>query len=261
MWTKLRPFVRAFLDQASKMFELSIYTHGNREYAVAMARLLDPHKQLFAERIISAGDSTQMWTKDSDIALTLDSTLLILDDTRAVWPRHAANLLHAERYLFFPSCVRSYQVPHKCLLDMGTDESASQGMLATALGILSEVHSSVFAASAPGQEDVREHLTRRRRQVLRGVHIAFSCVMPIQDPRPEGHELWQLALQLGAQCSREVGPHITHVVSRATGSDKVRWAARHKAAVVSPEWLVAAGFRWQRLPEASFPVQELNEDN
>ena len=56
------------------------------------------------------GDSTQMWTKDSDIALTLDSTLLILDDTRAVWPRHAANLLHAERYLYFPSCVRSYQV-------------------------------------------------------------------------------------------------------------------------------------------------------
>ena len=49
------------------------------------------------------------------------------------------------------------------------------------------------------------------------------------------------ALQLGAQCSREVGPHITHVVSRTTGSDKVRWAARHKAAVVSPEWLVAAG--------------------
>ena len=40
--------------QASKMFELSIYTHGNREYAVAMARLLDPRKQLFAERIISA---------------------------------------------------------------------------------------------------------------------------------------------------------------------------------------------------------------
>ena len=51
-----------------------------------------------------------MLTKDTDIALTLDSTLLILDDTRAVWPRHAANLLHAERYLFFPSCVRSYQV-------------------------------------------------------------------------------------------------------------------------------------------------------
>ena len=43
------------------------------------------------------------------------------------------------------------QVPHKCLLDMGTDESASEGMLATALAILSEVHQSVFAASVPGQ--------------------------------------------------------------------------------------------------------------
>ena len=47
-----------------------------------------------------------------------------------------------------PGCV---QVPHKCLLDLGTDESASEGMLATALAILSEVHKSVFAASAPGQ--------------------------------------------------------------------------------------------------------------
>ena len=32
--------------------------------------------------------------------------------------------------------------------------------------------------------------------MLQGVHIAFSHVMPIQDPRPEGHELWQLALQV-----------------------------------------------------------------
>ena len=54
----------------------------------------------------------------------------------------------------------------------------------------------LFSAASALQEDVREHLTRRRRQVLRGVHIAFSCVMPIQDPRPEGHELWQLALQV-----------------------------------------------------------------
>ena len=60
------------------------------------------------------------------------------------------------------------------------------------------------------------------------------------------------ASQLGAQCSREVGPHITHVVSRTTGSDKVRWAARHKAAVVAPEWLVAAGE--QGLPFETFCI-------
>ena len=60
------------------MFELSIYTHGNREYAVAMARLLDPRKQLFAERIISAvscacdriahgpARALQMWSRASD---------------------------------------------------------------------------------------------------------------------------------------------------------------------------------------------------
>ena len=45
---------------------MHIYTHGNAEYAVEMARLLDPTRKYFAERIISQvcgsllHDSTQM---------------------------------------------------------------------------------------------------------------------------------------------------------------------------------------------------------
>ena len=54
MWTKLRPGVEDFLQVLAPLFEMCIYTHGDREYAAAMARLLDPHGTLFGTRIISA---------------------------------------------------------------------------------------------------------------------------------------------------------------------------------------------------------------
>ena len=53
MWTKLRPGVREFLASCAPLFEMSIYTHGDREYAGQMARFLDPTGGLFAARIIS----------------------------------------------------------------------------------------------------------------------------------------------------------------------------------------------------------------
>ncbi|PVH67123.1 hypothetical protein PAHAL_1G431400 [Panicum hallii] len=40
--TKLRPFVRGFLEQASTMFEMHVYTLGGQEYARAVAKQLDP---------------------------------------------------------------------------------------------------------------------------------------------------------------------------------------------------------------------------
>lgn len=53
MWTKLRPGVRSFLATCAPLFEMCIYTHGDREYAAQMAKLLDPSGSLFADRIIS----------------------------------------------------------------------------------------------------------------------------------------------------------------------------------------------------------------
>lgn len=53
MWTKLRPGVRAFLAAAHRLAEMHIYTHGDREYARAMAGLLDPRHAFFQDRIIS----------------------------------------------------------------------------------------------------------------------------------------------------------------------------------------------------------------
>ena len=53
-WTKLRPGVRRFLAEARGLFELHVYTMGDRAYARAMGGILDPDGRLFAGRIISA---------------------------------------------------------------------------------------------------------------------------------------------------------------------------------------------------------------
>ena len=45
--------LQEFLAKTQQLYEMHIYTHGNAEYAVEMAKLLDPSKRFFAERIIS----------------------------------------------------------------------------------------------------------------------------------------------------------------------------------------------------------------
>ncbi|XLR18297.1 hypothetical protein HN51_019001 [Arachis hypogaea] len=52
MMTKLRPFVCTFLREASEMFEMYIYTMGDRPYALEMAKLLDPQGEYFNAKVL-----------------------------------------------------------------------------------------------------------------------------------------------------------------------------------------------------------------
>ena len=87
MWTKLRPGVGRFLERACELFDLMVYTNGERAYAQAMACLLDPSgrlKLLRGGRVISYGDSTVPGLKDLDVLMGDDRTALILDDSEVV---------------------------------------------------------------------------------------------------------------------------------------------------------------------------------
>ena len=84
MMTKLRPYVRTFLKEASEMFEMYIYTMGDRAYALEMAKLLDPQREYFSARVISRDDGTHRHQKGLDVVLGQESAVLILDDTENV---------------------------------------------------------------------------------------------------------------------------------------------------------------------------------
>lgn len=51
---KLRPYIRSFLNEESKMYDIYICTLGNRPYAEMIANLLDPKREYYiSSRLIT----------------------------------------------------------------------------------------------------------------------------------------------------------------------------------------------------------------
>ncbi|XP_041998893.1 RNA polymerase II C-terminal domain phosphatase-like 4 [Salvia splendens] len=256
MMTKLRPYVHTFLEEASKLFEMYIYTMGERPYALEMADLLDPGNKYFHSRIIAQGDCTQKFQKGLDIVLGRESTVLILDDTEAVWKENKENLILMDRYHFFASSCKNFGFSHKSLSLLKTDESETEGALATVLKVLQQAHSLFFDKECKDNledRDVRQVLKTVRKEVLKDCKIVFTRVIPVNFTA-EHHHLWRMAEQLGATCSTEVDHSVTHVVSGDAGTDKSRWAVRENKFVVNPGWIEASNILWRKQPEEKFPV-------
>ena len=93
-----------------------------------------------------------------------------------------------------------------------------------------------------------------RKEVLKDCKIVFTHVFPTNFTA-EHHHLWKIAEQLGATCSTEVDPSVTHVVSGDAGTDKSRWAARENKFLVNPGWIEASNFLWRKQPEENFSVK------
>lgn len=258
MMTKLRPYVHTFLSEANKLFEMYIYTMGERAYALQMASLLDPGGVYFHSRVIAQGDCTQKHQKGLDVVLGQESAVLILDDTEAVWSKHKENLILMERYHFFGSSCKQFGFNNKSLSEQKTDESEDEGALATILKILQQIHSLYFDQENSEDllnQDVRKVLKAVRKEVLKGCKIVFSRIFPTKF-QAENHHLWRMAEQLGAMCSTELDSSVTHVVSTDAGTDKSRWAVSQNKFLVQPGWIEASNYFWRKQPEEKFPVNQ-----
>ncbi|CAH9057087.1 unnamed protein product [Cuscuta epithymum] len=256
MMTKLRPYVHKFLKEASDLFEMYIYTMGERPYALEMAKLLDPRGVYFQSKVIAQGDSTQRHQKGLDIVLGQENSVLILDDTEAVWGKHRENLIVVERYHFFASSCKQFGFNCESHSQRKVDESEEEGALVTILKILKQIH-TIFFDQDQGDNmrkgDVREVLKEVRKEVLKGCKVVFSRVFP-NNIQAEKHQLWRMAEQLGATCATKVDESVTHVVSTDAGTDKSRWAKQHKKFLVHPKWIEAANYRWEKKPEKDFQL-------
>ncbi|THH12706.1 hypothetical protein EW146_g7438, partial [Bondarzewia mesenterica] len=60
--------------------------------------------------------------------------------------------------------------------------------------------------------DATQIIPRIRMETLKGVHIVFSSVIPL-DTRPESTEIWRMANAFGATCHTELSSEVTHVVA------------------------------------------------
>ncbi|KAI5440849.1 RNA polymerase II C-terminal domain phosphatase-like 4 [Lathyrus oleraceus] len=252
MVTKLRPFVRTFLKEASEIFDMCIYTMGDRSYALEMARLLDPQREYFNANVISRDDGTRRRKKDLRMVLEKESAILILDDTERVWPKHKDNLILMNRYIFFNSSCENFGYKCKSLAALRIDESEADGPLAKILKVLKHIHCTFFKEDLDDR-DVREVLSSLRSEILSGCVIVLSRAL-----RRDLPTLKKIAKKLGASCLNKLEPNVTHVVSNNVGTRESRWALKEKKFLVHSRWIEDANFFWQKQPEEYFSIEENN---
>ncbi|CAO2147188.1 unnamed protein product [Urochloa humidicola] len=263
MWTKLRPGIWNFLQKASKLFELHLYTMGNKLYATEMAKLLDPTGTLFAGRVISRGDDGDPFdsdervpkSKDLDGVLGMESAVVIIDDSVRVWPHNRHNLIVVERYTYFPCSREQFGLPGPALLELDVDERPEDGTLASSLAVIERIHRNFFSHPNLNEADVRSILAAEQQKILAGCRIVFSRVFPIGDAKPHLHPLWQTAEQFGAVCTNQIDDRVTHVVANSPGTDKVNWALSTGRFVVTPGWVEASALLYRRANELNHIVK------
>ncbi|PVU86633.1 hypothetical protein BB561_006627 [Smittium simulii] len=211
-YIKMRPGLLQFLKLASEIFELHIYTMGTREYAEAVAELIDPTNHYFKERILSRDESGSMTHKSIRRLFPCDdSMVIVLDDRADVW-NWSPNLIKVKKYAFFAGVgdinappIDSISLPST--LPVSKVEALTQEHLthhSTKLvdddrelehifKTLKIVHSkfyalnksvptfnhfSRFSSSIPKSIPVSKILTKNKLAVLRGANIVFSAVIP-----------------------------------------------------------------------------------
>ncbi|XP_057529184.1 RNA polymerase II C-terminal domain phosphatase-like 3 [Amaranthus tricolor] len=262
MWTKLRPGIWTFLEKASKLYELHLYTMGNKLYATEMAKVLDPKGSLFAGRVISRGDDGDLFdgdervpkSKDLEGVLGMESSVVIIDDSARVWPHNKHNLIVVERYIYFPCSRRQFGLQGPSLLEIDHDERPEEGTLASSLAVIERIHQNFFAHKALDDVDVRNILASEQRKILAGCRIVFSRVFPVEEANPHLHPLWKTAQQFGAVCTNQIDEQVTHVVANSPGTDKVNWALSTGRFVVHPGWVEASALLYRRANEQDFSI-------
>ncbi|VFQ60896.1 unnamed protein product [Cuscuta campestris] len=263
MWTKLRPGIWNFLEKASKLFELHLYTMGNKLYATEMAKILDPKGDMFAGRVVSRGDDADLCdgdekvpkSKDLEGVLGMESSVVIIDDSVRVWPHNKLNLIVVERYIYFPCSRRQFGLPGPSLLEIDHDERPEAGTLASSLAVIEKIHQMFFEHPTLDEADVRNILATEQRRILSGCRIVFSRVFPVGEANPHLHPLWQTAEQFGAVCTNQIDEKVTHVVANSPGTDKVNWAFATGRFVVHPGWVEASALLYRRANEHDFAIK------
>ncbi len=100
-YIKLRPGLRDFLAHIARLYELHIYTMGTRAYAQNVARIVDPERKIFGDRILSRDESGSMTAKSLQRLFPVDTKMVvIIDDRGDVW-QWSEHLVKVTPYDFF----------------------------------------------------------------------------------------------------------------------------------------------------------------
>ncbi|CAN3362544.1 RNA polymerase II subunit A C-terminal domain phosphatase [Diutina catenulata] len=100
-YVKVRPGLQQFLQSVNTKYEMHIYTMATRNYALAIAKIIDPDGKYFGDRILSRDESGSLTHKNLKRLFPVNqSMVVIIDDRGDVW-QWEANLIKVVPYDFF----------------------------------------------------------------------------------------------------------------------------------------------------------------
>ncbi|EGV65209.1 CTD phosphatase Fcp1 [Yamadazyma tenuis] len=100
-YVKLRPGLEEFLREMAEIYEMHIYTMATRNYALAIAKIIDPEGEYFGDRILSRDESGSLTHKNLKRLFPVDQSMVaIIDDRGDVW-QWEDNLIKVVPYDFF----------------------------------------------------------------------------------------------------------------------------------------------------------------
>lgn len=102
-YVKLRPHLLELLPKWNTKFDMHIYTHGTREYALEIVKIIDPDGKYFKNRIVARTDTNNSMQKNLRLLFPSchDKSIVILDDRVDVWKSNATNVLMVQPYHYF----------------------------------------------------------------------------------------------------------------------------------------------------------------
>jgi RNA polymerase II C-terminal domain phosphatase-like 3/4 len=181
------------------MFEMYIYTMGERHFASRMAEFPDPENVYLKSRIITY----EYYRKDEkglDLVLKQARMVLVLDDTKKVWKKHKLNLIHVQKYVYFDSRDKNIV----SLSSLNTNEDEITGKLVIILKILQLIHMLFLNPKSEdglAYRDVRYILVPFT--LLQGCNIFFNQIFTPDFMHKNSH-LLVMAEDLGVVCSKDI---------------------------------------------------------
>lgn len=253
---KTRPGLAEFLERASELFDLEIYTAGTRRYALAVAEKLDPDRKYFRDRIVARCDSPHPFKELCWIHNVGPDMTLIIDDRDDVWPG-AKNVVTIQPFLSFGSGREVHNEPGCAFVEV-VDARAEEARpyLLDVLEFVEGIHRRFYSLSLAEQRSasVVRLFHGSRRDICKGVVVVFSHVFTLGTD-VESTPLYARVRQYGMVVGSEVDDHTTHVVAARPGTEKVKagWA-RKTVHVVTIGWLLETMRRYRRQPEDRFAL-------
>ena len=284
--TKLRPGVKTFLTNLLSFYQFHLITFGDRSYAHTIAKLIDPNKIFFSDRILSRDECLSLTDKTANLTSLFpsgDSLVCIIDDREDVW-NYSPNLVHVKPYMWFrdvgdindiylPQINQKHKYSDEKIIDDNSEQISTinssnfiqdtDNYLSQLEIILKRIHSEFYKTYDKWNENKQESMPNLkqiiptiRQQVLSSVSLCFSHLMP-QDYPLEKHRATKVARAMGAKVTDDLEfdnndiIQTTHVVA-GKQTYKVYQAQKNQIKVVTPEWLLDCYEHWEKKAEENY---------